>query len=90
MEHIIEDRVRLGAPKAITATAHKLAKLVYTMLKHGNSYYDAGQDIYEERYRSRVIASLKKRAQEFGLDLLEVSNFQQGSGNPLSEIGNLS
>lgn len=83
-------RSRLGAPKAITATAHKLAKLVYTMLKHGSSYYDAGQDIYEERYRSRVIASLKKRAQEFGLALLDVSGFQQGSGNPLSETENLS
>ncbi|WP_232223860.1 transposase, partial [Desulforegula conservatrix] len=82
-------RSRLGAPKAITATAHKLAKLVCTMLKHGSSYYDAGQDIYEERYRSRVIASLKKRAQEFGLALLDVSGFQQGSGNPLSETGNL-
>ena len=83
-------RSRLGAPKAITATAHKLAKLVYTMLKHGSSYYDAGQDIYEERYRSMVIASLKKRAQEFGLALLDVSGFQQGSGNPLSETENLS
>jgi transposase len=30
-------RRRLGAPKAITATAHKLARLVYSLLKHGSA-----------------------------------------------------
>ncbi|MDD3816147.1 MAG: IS110 family transposase, partial [Desulfocapsaceae bacterium] len=43
-------RSRLGAPKVITATAHKLARRVYTMLKHGTAYVDAGQEYYEERY----------------------------------------
>jgi transposase len=37
-------RTRLGAPKAITATAHKLAILVYRMLKHGEDYIDKGKD----------------------------------------------
>jgi len=37
---------RLGAPKAITATAHKLARLVYSMLKNGTEYTDVGQDYY--------------------------------------------
>ncbi len=31
-------RSRLGAPKAITATAHKLARLVYSLLQHGRAY----------------------------------------------------
>ena len=65
-------RARLGAPKAITATAHKIAKLVYSMLKYGTAYFDAGQNIYEERYRSRVIQNLKKKALEFGLSIVEV------------------
>ena len=42
-------KARLGAPKAITATAHKLARLVYSMLKHGTEYTDVGQDYYEQQ-----------------------------------------
>ena len=37
-------KARLGAPQAITAVAHKLARLVYSLLKHGSEYVDAGQD----------------------------------------------
>lgn len=72
-------RARLGAPKAITATAHKLARLVYSMLKNGTEYIDVGQEYYEQRYKSRVIQNLKKRAQQFGLELVEQSqiNFPQ-------------
>jgi len=59
-------RARLGAPKAITATAHKLAKLVYRMLKYGMDYVDSGQQYYENQYRERVIKNLTKRAREMG------------------------
>lgn len=59
-------RARLGAPKAITATAHKLAKLVYRMLKHGTDYVDRGQQYYENQYAERVIKNLTKRAREMG------------------------
>jgi len=59
-------RARLGAPKAITATAHKLAKLVYRMLKYGMDYVDSGQQYYENQYRERVIRNLTKRAREMG------------------------
>lgn len=59
-------RARLGAPKAITATAHKLAKLVYRMLKHGMDYVDSGQQYYENQYAERVLKNLTKRAREMG------------------------
>ena len=75
--YLRRQRSRLGAPKAITATAHKLARLVYAMLKHGSAYVDAGQDYYEERYRSRVIQNLKRKAQELGYQLIEISGIQQ-------------
>jgi len=52
--------------KAITATAHKLAKLVYRMLKYGMDYVDSGQQYYENRYMERVIKNLTKRAREMG------------------------
>jgi len=70
--YLRRQRARLGAPKAITATAHKLARLIYAMLTHGTAYVDAGQEYYEERYRVRVIQSLKRRAQELGFELVTV------------------
>jgi transposase len=65
-------RSRLGAPKAITATAHKLARLVYSMLKHGTAYVDMGQKQYEQRYRTRVVKNLKRKAHELGFMLVEM------------------
>lgn len=70
--YLRRQRARLGAPKAITATAHKLARLIYAMLIHGTAYVDAGQEHYEERYRVRVIQNLKRRAQELGFELVTV------------------
>ncbi len=61
---------KLGKPQAVTATAHKLARLVYSMLKHGTEYVDAGQDSYEQRYRERVVQNLTRRAKELGLVLV--------------------
>ena len=63
-------RARLGSPKAITATAHKLARIFYSMLKNGTEYIDQGQDYYEKQYRDRVTKNLKKRAASLGFDLV--------------------
>ena len=59
-------RSRLGAPKAITATAHKLATIVYNMLKNGSEFYEIGQEAYEKRHEKRTIANLKTNAARFG------------------------
>lgn len=64
-------RGRIGAPKAITAGAHKLALIVYAMLKHGQEYVEKGQEYYENLYKDRVIKNLKKRAAELGLTIVE-------------------
>ena len=63
-------RTRLGAPKAITAMARKLACLFYRLLKHGQQYVDQGIEYYETRYREQQIRSLAKRAQKLGLQLI--------------------
>jgi transposase len=60
-------RARLGAPKAITAMAHKLARLVYRLLKWGHEYVDKGLQYYEERHREQQIRQLTKRAAKLGL-----------------------
>lgn len=61
---------RMDKPKAITATAHKLARLIYTMLTKGEEYTDQGQDYYEERYRERVLRQLAQRAAKMGMTLV--------------------
>jgi transposase len=63
-------RTRLGAPKAITAMARKLACLFYRLIKHGKQYVDKGVEYYETKYREQQIRSLTKRAQKLGLQLL--------------------
>ena len=62
-------RARLGAPKAITAMAHKLARLFYALLKHGQAYVDKGQAYLEAQHRERTIKSLLRRAQDLSLTL---------------------
>ncbi|WP_341824181.1 IS110 family transposase [Wolbachia endosymbiont (group A) of Udea olivalis] len=62
---------RLGAPKAITATARKLACIFYSMLKYGQEYVERGIDYYETRYKEKVVKNLIKKAQEFGYILVQ-------------------
>jgi hypothetical protein len=71
-------RARLGAPKAITATAHKLARLVYSMLRYGTAYVDAGQQAYEQKYRERVLTNLQRKAKAFGYQLVHVKGLESG------------
>ncbi len=61
---------RLGKAAAVTATAHKLARIIYSMLKEGTAYTDAGQDYYEQQYKQRVVRSLERRAQSLGFELV--------------------
>jgi hypothetical protein len=55
----------------------KLARLVYSMLKNGTTFTDAGQDYYEERYRTRVVQNLKRKAQEMGFKLVSIQEEPQ-------------
>jgi hypothetical protein len=73
-------RSRLGAPKAITATAHKLARLVYSLLKYGSAYVQQGLDAYESQYRERQVKAMARHAQALGYTLValgtpEIPNF---------------
>ena len=61
---------RMDKPKAVTAAAHKLARLIYTMLTKGEEYTDQGHDYYEERYRERVLRQLTMRAEKLGMKLV--------------------
>lgn len=63
---------RMDKPKAVTAAAHKLARLIFTMLTRGEEYTDQGQDYYEERYRERVLRALSQRAAKLGMQVVPV------------------
>ena len=62
-------RARLGAPKAITAVAHKLAKILYRMILTGEDYRELGENYHEQKYQERVLENLKRRAKEMGYSL---------------------
>jgi transposase len=64
---------RAGKAKAVTATARKIVVLFYNSLRYGMVYHDPGGSQYEERYRSRVIGNLQRRAKAFGFALHELS-----------------
>jgi transposase len=64
-------RIRLGAPKAITAMARKLACLFYRLLTKGQPYVDRGAAYYENRHREQQIRSVLKRAQQLGLQVIQ-------------------
>jgi len=60
-----------GMPKAITATAYKLARIIYSMLTHRTAFVEQGQDYYERNYRERVLKNLTRRAKDLGYCLLK-------------------
>ena len=64
-------RTRLGAPKAITAMARKLARLFYRLLKYGQEYVDKGQQYYEARYREQQVRSVIERGHQLGLQVAQ-------------------
>jgi transposase len=57
-------------PKAITATAHKLARLIYFMLRYGAEYVAKTQEHYEELHRHRTFAALTRTAKRLGYILV--------------------
>jgi transposase len=66
-------RARIGAPKAITATARKLAVIYYSMLKYGTSYVEVGQEEYEQKYQQRRFTYMQKQALAIGYQLVPIS-----------------
>lgn len=61
---------RVGKAKAITATARKLATLIYRTLKEGLVYADPGADTYDVQHRTHVLRRLRQRAANLAFDLV--------------------
>jgi transposase len=63
-------KARAGAPKAITATARKIACLFYRLLKFGEDYVEQGIELYEQRYKDNLVRTLEKLAKQVGYTVL--------------------
>ena len=63
-------RNRHGAPKAVTATAHKLARIFYHMWTTGEAYEDMDADAYDEQYKQRLLSNLQKQAKRMGFNVV--------------------
>ena len=66
-------KIRLGAPTAINAGAHKLARLVYRMLKFGKAYVETGQEAYEKLFKERTLRNLQRKARELGFQVTPIT-----------------
>jgi transposase len=63
-------KARLGAAEATTAMAHKLARLIYRLIKHGDTYVRQGMEAYEAKFKEHKFHALKKAASHLGFDLV--------------------
>lgn len=71
---------RLGAAEAITATAHKMAWIIYRLIKYGEAYIRQGMEDYERKFRERKLHALQKMARSMGFNLVQ----QQEVTSPVS------
>ena len=65
-------RARLGVPKAITAAAHKLARIVSNLVRYGLAYVKQEEAAYAEQVRQRLEKQLRRRARELGYELTKI------------------
>jgi len=64
----------LGAPKAITATAHKLARIIYNLMRYGLAYSQQEEAVYAEQVHARLEKNLHRRAKELGYELKKIES----------------
>ena len=62
-------RSRIGGLAAVKATAHKLACLVYRLLKYGQEYVTRSMEEYEAKVKANMLKALKRKAAAMGLQL---------------------
>jgi transposase len=75
-------RGQLGAPKAITATAHKLARIFYTVMRYGVAYQKRSEAEFVHEHQQRMERNLHRRAKELGYELKKIE--PQAAARPSS------
>lgn len=74
-------RARMGPPKAVVATAHKLARILYHMLKYQVPFQSVPPQQAEESYRQHALRQLQRQAQKLGVKVM-VEPSSQGEECP--------
>ncbi len=62
--YLRRQRSRLGTPKAITATAHKLARILYNLTRYGVAYQKRSEEEFANEHQKRMEQNLHRRAKE--------------------------
>jgi transposase len=70
--YLRRQRARLGSPKAVTAAAHKLARIVYALMRQGVGYVKQTEQVYAEQTRQKMEKQLHRRAKELGYEVRKV------------------
>ena len=78
-------RAKQGPAKAVTATAHKLARIIYYMLRDRTPYQDPGAEQYEQQHQERLVRNLKRRAERLGMQLIPVETLSDDTLPPLEQ-----
>lgn len=64
---------RMDTGKAIKATAHQIARLIYAMMTQGQDYVEKGIEVFEEQRHDRQLRALQRKAHQFGLALVRAA-----------------
>lgn len=71
-------KARLGSAEAVTATAHKLARIIYRLIKYGEAYVRQGLQAYEKQFQSRRLRALQRTAKTMGFQLVPTQTLAAG------------
>ena len=72
--HLRRMKARMGPVDAITATAHKMARILYFMMARKQDYSEAGESYYDELHKEKTTRYLRKKARALGFELVETKN----------------
>lgn len=72
--HLRRMKARMGPVEAITATAHKMARTIYFMIRDKKEYIEAGEDYYDQLNTEKTLKFLRKRALSLGFKLEKIEN----------------
>jgi transposase len=80
--YLRRQRSRLGAPKAVTAAAHKLARIFYTVMRYGVEYQKRSEEEFVIEHRKRMEKNLHRRAKELGYELRKIETPGEAGPQP--------
>ncbi len=62
----------MGSPKAVTASAHKLARIVYALMRYGVGYVKQTEQVYAEQTHQKMEKQFHRRAKELGYEVKKI------------------